>query len=179
MTNPTHRPRLHTHLHATLLAATVGVALFTGCVTEGKRPPPPPQPVPPQPRDLQPDRVVRAVGLPEDTDRSGHSDLIPITVYLFATNYDAPLSVPGRFVFALRTPDGAELARWEFDEARTQAASRMFLVGPGYTFRLNLLDVGSDQLPISEPLLFVSFYPRHGAPVEPRAGTTIFMGGVR
>lgn len=169
-------PRRRRSLLATLPAAAVALAA-AGCVTEGPRPAPPPQPLPAQPRGITPDRIVRAVGLPEDTDRNGYSDLIPVTVYLFATTHPAPLQVPGRFIFELRDDQNRTLARWSFDEAQTQAASRLFLVGPGYIFRLSLIDLGIDRLPVSEPRLFVTFIPREGPAVEPRVGTTILMGG--
>ena len=171
---PLHRFSRRRRLALPLVVA--GVTALGGCVSDGPRPPPPPQPVPPQPSGIEPDRIVRAVGLPEDSDRNGLSDIIPLTVYLFATGYDAPLQVDGRFVFELRTADGRSLARWEYDEARTRAAARRFLVGPGYIFRLSLLDAGAERLPAREPMLFVSFYPSSGPPIEPRGGTTIYMG---
>jgi hypothetical protein len=166
--------------------ALAAAVLPQACVTEGKAPPPQPRPLPEQPRGIFADRLVRTVGIPEDTDRNGLSDLIPVTVYLFNDQYVAPLALPGRFTFRLTDASGEqELARWEYDQAAAERARRNFMVGPGYTFRLSLLDVRPavpgagppERLPTREPLLFITFTPAEGPPVDPRTGTTVFLGG--
>lgn len=184
---PTRRPAMM----PLVLVAAVACGLLAGgpagCVTEGKAPPPPPRPLPEQPEAIRATRLVRTVGIPEDTDRNGLSDLIPVTVYLFNDRYVAPLALPGRFVFRLTDGSGEkELARWEYDQTATEEARRNFMVGPGYSFRLSLLDVRpaapagappADRLPTREPLLFISFIPADGPAVEPRTGTTVYLGG--
>lgn len=180
---PTRRPQAL--LRAVALVASA--ALFQACVTEGKAPSPEPRPLPAQPAKIRADRLVRTVGIPEDTDRNGLSDLIPVTVYLFNDQYVAPLALRGRFIFRLTDADGRrEFARWEYDQTRTEQARRNYMVGPGYSFRLSVLDARegiaapgepADRLPTREPLLFVTFVPDDGPPVAPRTGTTVFLGG--
>jgi hypothetical protein len=153
---------------------------MASCVTEGPPAPPAPRPSPPQPADARPDHLVTtAPQVPEDTDRNGYYDQFTVTVYLFDSRYATPIDVPGTFEFRLSAPDGRELARWAFDESRTRAALRRFMVGPGYQFSLNLLDAGGDRLPLTEALLCPEFRPAGGEAVVPRGGVTVMVGPAR
>lgn len=164
-----------------IAAGVIAAAVVGGCVADGPQPPPAPRPVPAQPSGVRVDRLLTAASqVPEDTDRNGYYDQINVTVYLFDNAYpDAPIQVPGTFAFRLTDAKGKKIAEWAMDEAKTQEARRRFMVGPGYLFTLNLLDVGTDKLPAGEGQLNASFTPTGGTPIQPRGGTTILIGPSR
>lgn len=155
-------------------------AMLCGCVADGPRSAPPPHQAPAQPSGLQADKLVAtATQIPDDSDRNGYYDTTLVTVYLYGSGFDLPIHVPGAFTFRLTDARGKQVALWVFDEARTDAARCRTMVGPGYQFRLDLLDVGTDKFPASEGQLHTSFAPREGATVQPRGGTTVLIGPTR
>ncbi|MBX3358764.1 MAG: hypothetical protein KF745_10070 [Phycisphaeraceae bacterium] len=158
----------------------VAAGVLSGCVADGPEPPRPPRDLPPQPSGLIVDRIVMTVPtIPEDSDRNGYYDLTPVTVYLFDRRYIPPIAVTGQFEFRMLDQKDRVLATWRFDEQKTAGAQRRFMVGPGYAFELNLLDVGSDHLPVDEAVLQVTFTQDGQKPVAPRAGTSVVVGRAR
>lgn len=124
--------------------------------------------------------MILSVGqFPDDTDRNGYYDTILVTVYLFSSAHALPVELPGGFSFRLTGPDDKPLADWSFNQQQTAAARRGFLPGPGYLFRLSLLDDGTDTLNATEGSLRCRFEPVAGEPIEPKAGTTIVVGRTR
>ncbi|MBC7834379.1 MAG: hypothetical protein H7Y88_04670 [Phycisphaerales bacterium] len=148
------------------------------CVSDDRPFPEPPRAVPTQPPGITPTTLlISASQFPADSDRNGFADTIEITAYLFAEQHRAPLAVPGTFRFALLDPASAPLAEWEFDQAQSTAQARVFMPGPGYSFRLNMLDVATDRLPATQARLMAFFTPTGSATaIEPRSATTIVVG---
>jgi len=152
-----------------------------GCVADGPPRTAPPRPPTAQPAGLTPDTLVLSVSqFPEDTDRNGYFDTAPVTVYLFDEPYQAPIAAAGAFTFTFVTHAGAPVATWTFDAQKTAEARRQFMPGPGYVFRLSLLEQGTDQLPPTQVLLRASFRPAGDGPVaQTRAATTVHLGRAR
>jgi hypothetical protein len=138
------------------------VCCLAGCVSDepGRRR------LPAQPPSIQPTAVGVWATPPRDTDANGFLDTVEVTVYVSSDQYPAPVHVPGRFTFRLIGTEKKELARWEFDEAATEAAMRRNTVGPGYYFRLSMLDVGTDEYEAQAADLAAEFTPRVGKSVS-------------
>ena len=138
----------------------ISITLAPGC-TESRQVVGYHRPAPSRPRQVQPpppgtraDAVVvnvRAAAL--DTDGNGYADLIQATAYLFDTRYAPPIREDGTFVFLLyaagesAAPVEAQrkpMRQWRFAEEALAAARARTYFGPGYVFRLSLLEEGTD-----------------------------------
>lgn len=157
------------------LFAAVASATLGGCVTEHK----PRGPQRPQPEAVQPTSIFPSVRFFEDTDGNGYYDTTQVTVYLFAEVYpEASVRVPGTFVFRLRGQGGKELRAWNFDQAACDKALRPAPPGPGFVFRLSLLDApASDAIDVEGAELTCEFTPAQGEPVRSVA-TPVRVGRV-
>lgn len=148
------------------LIAAVSFALLClpGCVTESK----PRGPQHPQPASARASTLFTSVRFFEDTDGDGYFDTTEVTVYVFSDAYpDASILVPGEFVFHLKGASGKQLRTWRFDQAACDKALRRAPVGPGFVFRLSLLDgEGGDKLEESAGELAIDFIPAQGDEVN-------------
>ena len=137
-----------------------------------------PKPLPPQPKALVAVLVEAYPSLPIDTDRNGYVDTIDVTAYLFADlrRHPAPLWIEGRFVFRMTDPDDNLLAEWELSEEETAKGRRVFTVGRGHWFRLNMLDVGTDHTNARSAAISCKFIPRTGKVVEMARRTSFRLG---
>lgn len=148
-------------LLAGVLLAGLGLA---GCVTETKlRGPKHTQPAAARATSLFP-----SVRFFEDTDGNGYYDTTEFTLYVFSDAYpEASIRVPGEFVFRLKGAKGKELRSWRFDSATSEKALRRAPVGPGYVFRLSLLEAeAGDRIDEGSAELTSEFIPAEGDPVK-------------
>jgi hypothetical protein len=122
--------------------------------------------MPTQPQGVVPSRAGVWAAAPIDTNGNGYLDTIDVTVYISSDSYPAPIAVPGSFEFRLIGKNGAELARWPIDETSAAAAVRNAPAGPAYIFRLNILDVGTDNVEAQAVDLSAEFRPKQGQPVH-------------
>lgn len=130
-----------------------------------------------QPEWVQPSRILVASQLPEDSDLDGYIDTIPVTLYLFDERYPFAISKPGSFVFRVSIPGGKQLAEWTMDEGTTQSAMRKLRPGPGYLFKLNLIEGGGEVRQATPAELTVFFRPSDGGPELKSQGATAFRLG--
>lgn len=151
-----------------------------GCVSEG--PPLPPRPEPrsiAQPQGMEATTLVlTADQVPADSDGNGYADTFRVIIYLFGDRrrHELPIHVDGSFVFELSNSEGDLLARWALDEEAARQGRFEAMVGPGYGFTLNILDVGSDRISDRLANLRCVFLPRSGDPIEVRGAATIRVG---
>jgi len=108
---------------------------------------------------------------PQDSDGNGCPDLIDVSMYLFAEPHPIPLQQPGTLLFKLVAVSGEELASWQLAEEAVASGSASLPAGPGYLFRLNLLDRGSDKLPRQQAEILATFTSRDGTVVRQRSST--------
>lgn len=149
-------------------------ALPGGCVSDEPRDRPPPK----QPDWAKPTDLMVSSGFPEDTDGNGYLDRINVVAYLFDNQFaNAPLRVPGTFTFMLQTSDGRTITQWNISAADSDAAARPMKAGPGYVFKLSLLDNGSDKIDIRNAELVSLFTPTGGKPVRSKA-LTVTLGRI-
>ena len=120
------------------------------------------------PQDAQPAHLVMGVlGKIIDSDENGFPDTIVVVVNVMIRVHPVPITPPGTFVFQLEDEDGTVLVRWELDEESTRAARRpATLIGPGYVFRLSILDKIPDAMPLTSMSLSATFLPVVGEPAE-------------
>lgn len=158
-----------------LLACVLSLASLPGCVTESK----PRGPHRPQPADVRATSIFPSIRFFEDTDGDGYYDTSEVTIYLFAESYpEASVRVPGQFVFHLKGPGGIELRTWRFDQAACEKAVRPAPPGPGFFFRISLLnDAKGDKLDVESADLTCEFIPDTGDPVRSVA-TPVRIGRV-
>jgi hypothetical protein len=173
-----------------LVLAFAGAALVSGCQTtriissHGGPMPPKPRPMPPQPVGIVPTRMAFLVGVkPEDSNGNNYPDLIVVAVYLFAPPYGPAISAEGSFTFSMYArgqiglPGVEPIARWERDAEAARAAMFRAPVGPGYQFRLSLLETIGDVYPLREANLVCRFEPAGGAdPFRSDSVRTIQIG---
>jgi hypothetical protein len=136
-------------------------ALLVGCVSDE-----PQKKLGPQPANVQPSRLGVWATLPEDTDSNGYLDTVDVTVYVSSDAYAAPIAVPGSFEFKLIGKSGKDLAKWDIPEAKAAQAMRRMGVGPGYIFRLSVLEAGNDRVEAQAVNLAAEFRPKTGEPVH-------------
>lgn len=175
---PAQGPRRSTARRAVLpVAAALAAILVAACVSDEPRD----RPLPKQPDWAKPSDLLVSVSFPEDTDGNGYLDTTGVTAYVFDEQYPlAPIQVPGAFSFILLTTDGVTLARWDMSAQETTAAVRPMRTGPGYVFRLNLLDKGGDRTDARNAELVSVFTPVTGKPVRAKSLTvTLGRAGVR
>lgn len=156
-----------------LLAATTLTVAFvvSGCQSQPKR-----GPKRPQPPSIQATQLLPSVKFFEDTDGNGFLDTVEVTLYVFSEQYpDASVYIPGAFEFKLTGREGRVLREWKMSEEQARAAVRRGPVGPGYIFRLSLLDGGSDKIEETSAELFASFVPPGSPPVK-SVSTTVRIG---
>lgn len=151
------------------------LASLPGCVTETKQR----GPHRPQPADVRPTSIFPSIRFFEDTDGDGYYDTSEVTIYLFAEAYpEASVRVPGQFVFRLKGPGGSELRTWRFDQDACDKAVRPAPPGPGFVFRLSLLnDAKGDKVDADSAELTCEFIPSTGEPVRSVA-TPVRIGRV-
>jgi hypothetical protein len=137
-----------------------------GCVSAEPKPQ-----VPDAPKDIRITTLWLATTLPQDSDSNGYSDLFEISMYLFAEPYPIPVLRPGKLNFKLVLADGTVVTEWNLDEAGVAAASTRLSVGPGYIFKLNLLDRTSDKLPRQQAEIVGTFTAADGTVVHQRSPT--------
>lgn len=143
------------------LAAVLAAAMvLAGCVTESK---------PRGPRHAQPvaaraSSLFPSVRFFEDTDGNGYFDTTEVTVYIFSNTYpEASILVPGEFVFHLKGANGKAIRTWRFDQAACDKSLRRLPVGPGFIFRLSLLEgTAGDKLDDTAAELTTEFVPAEG-----------------
>lgn len=161
-----------------LLLMTMQLCILSvgGCVaagqTTGRKP------LPSQPKALDVGIVEAYPSVPIDTDKNGYVDTIEVTAFLFPDRFKhpAPLWIKGQFIFRMTDPDGNLLAQWEFTEEETARARRVFPVGRGHWFRLNMLDVGTDRTDVKSAALSCKFVPTNGDVVEMARKTSFRLG---
>lgn len=112
-----------------------------------------------------------ATTLPQDSDGNGYPDLFDVSMYMFAEPHPIPLQQPGRLSFKLVGVGGKEIATWDLSEDAVAAGSATLPAGPGFFFRLNLLDRGSDAIPRQQAEIFAVFNGRDGTVVRQRSST--------
>jgi len=166
---------------AASLLLTASAALG-GCVTEG--PPIKPLPsstIPPQPAEVAVNKVVFTVAqVLEDRDRNGYYDTISATVYLFDTRYPYSIHADGIFTFFLTDPEtGKQFAKWSIPSAEAAKSQSVTWTGTIYPFQLDLREVGSDRIAISEALIACTFSEPGLKPVECGSRLTILVGKTR
>lgn len=163
--------RLNPRLLAAAAAMIAGAVLAGGCQSQPKR-----GPKRPQPPAIQATQLLPSVKFFEDTDGNGFLDTVEVTLYVFSEQYpDASVFIPGGFEFKLTGREGRVLREWKLNEEQARAAVRRGPVGPGYIFRLSLLDGGTDKLDEASAELFASFVPAGSPPVK-SVSTTVRIG---
>ena len=155
----------------TLAAFALGLsAAFAGCVTDGPIPRPAPRGPAAQPAGIVPSIVdLAATRYARDSDKNGYADEIEATAFLFAPPHDTPITVPGEFGFSLTRLDGRAFAKWVFTPEQSAAVIEKLLPGPGYRFRLRILDHASDVFPSEDLQLRCEFRPTAGGGGRSRA----------
>jgi hypothetical protein len=120
----------------------------------------------PQPSDVQAESIFPAVELAKDTDVNGYLDTIDAIVYVWGDRYkQASIYLPGSFTITLTSKAGEPIAEWKFDEKQCSEAVRKLPPGPGYIFRLSLLDRGGDRIEAQSADLRIEFAPTKGRPI--------------
>ncbi len=134
------------------------------------------RPMPPKPRPLQaapPDAradalVLNVAAAPMDTNGNGYPDLIQASAHLFDTRYPPAIRESGSFVFSLYSSgqagrdDVEPIRQWHIADNQVQRALHRSAFGACYSFRLSLLDDGSDMLEIPMADLICRFEPADG-----------------
>lgn len=141
---------------AVLLAAATFLA--SGCNSTPRR-----GPKHAQPDGVRPTQLLPSVKFAEDTDGNGYYDTIDVVLYAFSAQYpDASIYVPGTFSFRLIARDGRVIRQWPFGPESAAAAVRRGPVGPGYEFRLSLLEGAGDRVEEPSAELTATFTPTGG-----------------
>jgi hypothetical protein len=173
-----------------LLAISLAATVLAGCVTVqdntgggmsgGAAQRPPPRDLPRPPSDTLPSEVdLVASRYAQDSDKNGYADLINVTVYLFnPREYPGSLPSRGAFEFLLEEPGGRPLATWNFTAEETSQRLMKLLPGPGYQFKLTLLDKGGDELDVPEGQLWVTFTSASSGarPIRSRSPIRVAIG---
>lgn len=166
---------------STVLSAAVATSvLLGGCVSDGPAPRPAPRPPAVQPSGIMPSVVdVAATRYARDSDKNGFADEINATAFLFAPPHNTPITVGGSFTFTAKKLDGTDFATWKFDQGQAKAAIEKLLPGPGYRFRLSMLDRGTDQMDSEDVQLWCEFTPEGGEPIRSRSPIRVTIGKLR
>lgn len=153
-----------------------------GCVPDGPQPPPRPRPIAvPQPSGMSAKTLVlTADQVPSDSSGNGYADTFQVIIYIFGdrNRHELPIHVDGTMIFELTAASGETLARWSLDEQQVRDGQFEALVGPGYGFTLNILDVATDRTENRLADLRAVFIPVQGQPIETRGAATIRVGRV-
>ena len=162
-----------------IIGALIGIA-GGGCVADGPSPRQAPRAPAAQPSGIVATVVdLAAARYARDSDKNGFADEIDVTAFLFAQSHDMPLTIPGEFRFNLVKLDGTPFANWTFDTEQSAAAVQRLLPGPGYRFRLSLLDRGPDTMPSEDLQLRCDFIPASGDAVHSRSPIRVTVGKLR
>lgn len=162
---------------AVLIAA---LAVGMGCVADGPIARTTIRPPAQQPAMIVPTVVdLAATRYARDSDKNGYADEVSATAFLFAPPHDTPLTIAGEFRFSMVKLDGTPFGTWTFDAAKSAAAVERLLPGPGYRFRLSLLEHGPDTIPSEDVQLWCVFKPASGDPVQSRSPIRITVGQLR
>ena len=131
-----------------------------------------------QPEGVSAGSLFVAAEYPVDTDANGYVDTINVTAYLFDGSGKTTLAVfvPGEFEFTLMDARGTSVATWRIDQTRAEAAVQLMQAGPGYRFRLSLLELGTDKLETPSVVLMCAFKPPTGNTVRSTGGTSFRLG---
>ena len=134
------------------------------------------RPMPPKPRPLQPAPpdaranalVLNVSATPLDTNGNGYPDLIHASAHLFDTRYAPAIPEQGAFIFQMYPsghagqPDVKPIRQWRVADEALQQALHRSAFGACYSFRLSLLDDGSDRLEIPMADIVCYFVPDDG-----------------
>ena len=121
--------------------------------------------------------IVGVLGKILDSNDNGFPDTIVVVVNVMTRVHPVPFTPPGTFVFRLEDESGQVLARWELDEETTRAARRpATFIGPGYVFRLSILDQMSDSMPPTSLSLSATFLPTVGEQTESSGPKYVLFG---
>lgn len=172
MTRPA-RPAPAPRRARALSASLVATLALASCVHDGG--PPPRRDPPRQPDSVRATNMSVWTGWPADSDGNGFLDSFTVTVMLWDETFPAaPIRVPGSFSIRLVVPGPEQeervVARWDFDERRTDLSVRGSPAGPSYEFRVSLLDQGTDRHDRLEVEPRIEFRPQQGPPVPARGG---------
>lgn len=167
-------------LTAWLLLATLAACETTSTTSDGR-------PMPPPLREARrtPDAAsvnamaVMVASKATDSDGNGYPDEIGVEAYLFSRPHPSPKHEDGEFAFALyadgiMVTEAAEpIAVWRRDVAAVRAARMQTRIGPGHSFRLNLMETESqadgagegptDTYPLMGANLACRFEPADGS----------------
>ena len=162
--------------------AFLAVALpLAGCVTTGGEERPQPKTklgTQRQPEGVTPGALFVATEYPIDSDANGYVDTINVRVYLFDGSGKTTLSIylPGDFEFTLQDARGHQVAVWRIPSAKAADALQLMDAGPSFSFRLSLLDFGTDKLDTPSVVLTSVFFPVGGAPIRSTGGNAFRLG---
>jgi hypothetical protein len=172
---------MSSHFRLCLLAvAFASFATVAGCVADG-----PTSRVHIRPPEQQPAMIVptvvdlAATRYARDSDKNGYADEVSATAFLFAPPHNTPLTIDGEFRFSMVKLDGTPYGTWTFDKTKSAAAVERLLPGPGYRFRLSLLEHGADTFPSEDMQLWCVFKPTEGDPVQSRSPIRVTVGQLR
>jgi len=155
-------------------------ALVFGCVTDGPIPRPAPRGPATQPVGIVPSIVdLAATRYARDSDKNGYADEVEATAFLFAPPHDTPITAAGEFHFSLVRLEGQPFATWAFTPEQSAAVIEKLLPGPGYRFRLGILDQASDVFASEDMHLRCEFRPATGTPIQGRSPIRITLGQLR
>lgn len=181
--------RRYTKLLSRIVAVSAIIVIPVGCSTErvtsdGRPMPPAPRAAPATPKDSQSNALAMLVGFKAvDTNGNNYPDLITVQTYLYAKPHPTSMYEDGTFVFELYKSGGNSrneqpLLTWRYEKADVdQAKMYSHLFERGYTFKLSLLDHGSDQLPLTAGNLIGRFEPADGRePIRCVGVRTIQLG---
>jgi len=146
-----------------VLTLCLCAALVVGCSNTPKR-----GPSRPPPPSVKPSLLVMSVGYFQDTNSNGYLDTVSGTLYVFANEYpEASLLLPASLTFHLTGREAKTIREWKLDEAQTAELARRGPAGPGYVFRISLLDNGgSDKIEETQGDLSVTYTTREGVSVR-------------
>ena len=160
---------------------SVGVIMamaLMGCVSETvttsvDRPPLlKPRQVSPAPQSASiNDLAVLSQVRPFDSNGNGFPNRFDVTIFLFSRPYPTPRFATGAIQFSLYKPgtfgqgDAVEpvrVARWTFDSEDMAVRRFRGVIGDGYTFTLDLSDIGLMSIPVKSADMVVVFAPEGG-----------------
>ena len=160
---------------------TVGVMLMmsvAGCVSETvttsvDRPPlVKPRQVSPAPQTAEiNDLAVLSQVRPFDSNGNGFPNRFDATIFLFSRPYPTPRFASGSIRFSMYEPgtygqgknvDAVLVAQWIFDSKNMAMRRFRGVIGDGYTFTLDLSDLGLMSIPVNSADMVVVFEPDGG-----------------
>ncbi|MBX3383996.1 MAG: hypothetical protein KF864_10865 [Phycisphaeraceae bacterium] len=148
------------------------ILLLGGCVADnsGSNSKPTIGPPPSEPR---PGGLFMATNLPDDSDGNGYPDTFVVTVYIFDQSpYPRSVAIAGSFEFRLVNTSGEVVRAWRIPPETARRAQISAAPGPGYTFRMSLLeDGGTDRLPKQSVDVIGAFTSMEGQRVQAKPNT--------